>query len=275
MALCKSCKPCNFGLFLLRDKHYETDTCQKKWYSAFGEIIMSAVLELPRTTSLNAVKKAVRFALEEEVSVTLSNVAWETYDQFVQETMDKVSNPLFYYEEGQLLIMPKSPEHEFICDYVVLFINLVAIEWSINCGSLGSSTFQREDIECGFEPDSCFYFENEPKIRGIERFDMTIHPAPDLIIEVDITSLSTKRESIFAAFGVPEIWRFDGARMQILKLENGKYEIAGRSLALPLVTAEILSDFIKETETLSRLEWSQKVIAWAREIKNYTSHGLK
>jgi Uma2 family endonuclease len=241
---------------------------KKKWYSAFGEKNMSAVLELPRTTSLNAIKKAIRFALEEEVSVTLSNVAWETYNQFVQETTDKLNNPLFYYEEGQLLIMPKSPEHEFICDYVVLFINLVAIEWSINCGSLGSSTYQREDIERGFEPDSCFYFENEPKIRGIERFDMTIHPAPDLIIEVDITSLSTKRESIFAAFGVPEVWRFDESRIQFLRLDNGRYEVIETSLAMPLLTSEILTGFLKECKTLSRLEWSQKVIAWAREIKN-------
>jgi hypothetical protein len=37
---------------------------------------------------------------------------------------------------------------------------------------------------------------------------------------------------------------------------------------MPLLTSEILTGFLKECKTLSRLEWSQKVIAWAREIKN-------
>lgn len=229
---------------------------------------MSAVLDLPKTTSLRAVKRAVEFALEEQVPVTLSNVSWETYDQFIQDTTDKLRNPHFYYEKGQLMIMPKSPEHEFICDYIVLFINFVAMEWSINCGSLGSATFQREDIERGFEPDSCFYFQNESKIRGVKRFDMAIHPAPDLIIEVDITSLSSNRENIFAAFGIPEIWRFDGYGMQVLKLENEKYIPTSNSLALPLVTSEKLTEFITESQNLSRLEWLNKVKTWAQEVRD-------
>lgn len=69
---------------------------------------MSAVLDLPRTqtTSLTAIKKAVNFVLDEQVSVILSDVTWETYDQFVQETMDRIVNPRFYFEKGNLFIMP-------------------------------------------------------------------------------------------------------------------------------------------------------------------------
>ena len=171
---------------------------------------MSAVLDLPIThaTKLTAIKKAVKLALDEQVSVILSNVDWETYQDTIQEFNEKQS-PRFYYEKGNLLIMSNSSEHEDIKDTIVYLIYIFTEEFRINARSLGSSTYQREDIERGFEPDSCFYFENEPSIRGVKRLDMTIHPAPDLIIEVDITSLSTNRQSIFAAFGVPEIWRFD------------------------------------------------------------------
>ncbi|MBA4120929.1 MAG: Uma2 family endonuclease [Acidobacteria bacterium] len=228
---------------------------------------MSAVLDLPKTTSISKIYKAVDIAREQQAAIILSNVAWETYNQFVEETMDKIVNPLFYYENENLLIMVKSSEHEFITDYIVLFINFVSVEWSINCGSLGSTTYRKDDIKRGFEPDSCFYFENEPKMRGVKRLDMSVHPAPDLIIEVDITSLSTFRQHIFAHFGVPEIWRFDGEQIEILKLENGKYVAVENSLALPLVTPEKLTEFIKESQTLSRLEWTNNVRTWARKIK--------
>ncbi len=227
---------------------------------------MSAVLDLPKTTSIEKIYKAVEMARREQAAVILSNISWETYNQFVEETMDKIVNPVFYFENGNLLIMVKSAEHEFTNDFIVLFINLVCEEWQKNFGSLGSTTYRRDDLEKGFEPDSCFYFENEPKIRGVKRLNMSVHPAPALIIEVDITSLSTFRQHIFAAFGVPEIWRFDGEKMQILRLENDKYVEIPNSLALPKVTPEILTEFIGKSETLSRLEWIYEVRSWAKSV---------
>ena len=225
---------------------------------------MSAVLEKPKTTSIEKIYQAVEMARREQAAVILSNISWETYDRFVEETMDKIVNPVLYFENENLLIMVKSAEHEFTNDYIVLFINLVCEEWQKNFGSLGSTTFRRDDLEKGFEPDSCFYFENEPQIRGVKRLDMNINPAPDLIVEFDITSLSTFREHIFAAFGVPEIWRYDGEKMQILKLENDKYVEISNSLALPKVTPEILTDFVDKSETFSRLEWINEVRTWAK-----------
>ncbi len=227
---------------------------------------MSAVLDLPKTTSIEKIYKAVEMARREQAAVILSNISWETYNQFVEETMDKIVNPVFYFENGNLLIMVKSAEHEFTNDFIVLFINLVCEEWQKNFGSLGSTTYRRDDLEKGFEPDSCFYFENEPKIRGVKRLNMSVHPAPALIIEVDITSLSTFRQHIFAAFQVPEIWRFDGEKMQILRLENDKYVEIPNSLALPKVTPEILTEFIGKSETLSRLEWINEVRSWAKSV---------
>ena len=228
---------------------------------------MSAVLDLPitHTTSLNAIKKAVNLALDEQVSVILSNVAWETYQNTIQEFWGK-QNPHFYYDRGNLLIMSNSSEHEFYNRIIASLIDILAEQFQQNWISLGSATYQREDLEKGFEPDSCFYFANEPQIRGVKRLDMTIHPAPDLIVEVDITSLSTGRQNIFAAFGVPEIWRFDGEKMQILKLENDKYVEIPNSLSLPKVTSEKLTEFVEKSEKLSRLEWISEVRGWAKSV---------
>lgn len=228
---------------------------------------MSAVLDLPKTTSIEKIYNAVEIAREQQAAVILSNVAWETYRQFVEETMDIIRSPRFYYDEGNLLIMSVSAEHESNKDSIVYLINLLTEEFQINTRSLGSTTYLKDDIEKGFEPDSCFYFENESKIRGVKRMDMSVHPAPDLIVEVDITSLSTFRQHICAAFGVPEIWRFDGEQMEILKLENKKYIAVENSLSLPKVTPEVLTEFVKESQTLNRLEWIAKIRDWAKSVK--------
>ena len=52
-----------------------------------------------------------------------------------------------------------------------------------------------------------------------------------------------------------------------LKFENGKYKIAEKSLALPLVVAEKLTEFIYESVNISRLEWIGKVKDWAKSVK--------
>ncbi len=227
---------------------------------------MSAVLDLPRTTSLNTVRKAVSLALEDESPVVLPNVSWATYHQFVRENMNRLRNPRFYYEKGSLLVMPVGAEHEYDNRLIASLTEIMAEEFQVNFYNLGSATYQRDDLERGFEPDSCFYFANEPKIRGVKQLDMAIHPPPDLLIEVDITSLSVKRESIFAAFGVPEIWRYDGATLRFLKLEGAKYVPLTHSLALPLLTAEKLTEFIAASATMPRLAWVNHVRAWARAV---------
>ncbi|MCU0238627.1 MAG: Uma2 family endonuclease [Pyrinomonadaceae bacterium] len=229
---------------------------------------MSVVLDLPRThkTSIRTIKRATEFALKEQVSVILSDVEWETYDQFVQETMNIIVNPLFYFEKETLFIMPLLPRHERINYYLESLINILTEEFQIDCIGLGSTTYQRADIKKGFEPDSCSYFKYEKQMRNKDKLDMSTDPAPDLIIEVDITSLSTNRQSIFAAFGVPEIWRFDGEKMQILQLENDKYIEIKNSLALPKVTDQVLTDFLNKSQNLSRLEWINEVRNWAKSV---------
>ena len=49
---------------------------------------MSAVLDLSKTTSIGKIYNAVEMAREQQAVVILSNVAWETYRQFVEETME-------------------------------------------------------------------------------------------------------------------------------------------------------------------------------------------
>ena len=94
----------------------------------------------------------------------------------------------------------------------------MTLELGIDVASCGSLTCKREDLQRGFEPDECYYIENEALMRGRRDVDFMRDPPPDLIVDVDISRSSVVRHGIFAAFGVPEIWRFDGEKLLFLAL---------------------------------------------------------
>jgi Uma2 family endonuclease len=104
--------------------------------------------------------------------------------------------------------------------------------------SLGSRTCDREDLARGLEPDQCYYIQHEAQVRGITQIDLTHFPPPDLAVEVDITSSSLNRFSIYGDLKVPEVWRYDGRSLTIYNLQAGAYQECDRSLALPLLRAE-------------------------------------
>jgi Uma2 family endonuclease len=82
-----------------------------------------------------------------------------------------------------------SAEHEQLKETVTLLVNIVAEETSTNMEGFGSTTFQRQDMARGFEPDACFYIANLPRVKGKTIFDLQTDPPPDLVIEIDITRI--------------------------------------------------------------------------------------
>jgi Uma2 family endonuclease len=139
----------------------------------------------------------------------------------------------------------------------------VAEELGIEAENLGSTTFRREDLERGFEPDSCFYIQNE-EVRGKDRMDLTVDPPPDLVIEIDITSPSLNKLPIYARMVVPEVWRYDGERMIILVLEDSDYAETTESRVLGPVMDSALTGFIEKGKSMKRTIWLKSVREWAR-----------
>ncbi len=199
-----------------------------------------------------------------EQRVVLHNVSWETYERLLAEHADS-SAPRFAYDRGELEIMSPNPEHERTNRRIAQLVLAVADEMGIAAEDLGSTTFRREDLERGFEPDSCFYTKNEGAIRGKDRIDLTVDPPPDLVIEVDITSPSLDKLSIYASMGIPEVWRYDGRRVSVLILEEEAYIEVASSKALWPLASEVLTRFVEESKMLERRAWIRKVRDWARE----------
>jgi Uma2 family endonuclease len=133
-------------------------------------------------------------------------------------------------------------------------------ETGVEAEDFGSTTFRREDLERGFEPDTCLYLEeNAERVRGKKRLDLSIDPPPDLVLEIDITSPSMNKFPIYARLGVPEVWRYDGRRLEISRLEGEEYKEVPESATLPGFTSDILSKLVEEGGAMKRFEWIKKV----------------
>jgi len=195
--------------------------------------------------------------------VLLQNVSWSTYESLLRDRLDGAS-PRFTYDRGDLSIMVTSPHHEEINRTLSLLIELLAEEFGIESRAFGSTTYRRKDLKRGFEPDSCFYFRNEAQVRGKKSLDLTVDPPPDLVIEIDISNPSLNKLPIFAAFGVPEVWRFNGRELEILILEREEYIGTNQSKALPSVSTEVITGFLHESGKMGRLEWIKDVRNWAK-----------
>jgi len=200
-----------------------------------------------------------------EHNVILHNVTWETYEWILSEHQDQ-SGTHFIYDEGELEIMVTSGRHEFPNWALELLVSILAEEWDIDVMGFGSMTYKRKALQKGFEPDSAFYVARAAEIRAkdLDEIDPENAPPADLIIEVDVTSPSLPRFPIYAAFGVPEIWRYKDGSVSFYRLEQGRYVEAPSSLAFPPLTAEIATRFVEDRKRLKMAGWGRQIRDWAR-----------
>jgi Uma2 family endonuclease len=195
--------------------------------------------------------------------MVLDNVSWRTYESLLADYRDR-SVPHFSYDRGLLEIMSPSTPHERDNRTIALLAEIVAEELGINVIDVGSMTFKRRDLEQGFEPDSSFYIQHEAVVRERTQIDLAVDPPPDLVIEIEVSHPAIAKLPMFAAMGIPEVWRFDGERIVILRLEGGTYHETAKSLAFPFLTGEVVTRFLVESRTLKRTAWTGALREWVR-----------
>src|SRR5262249_14914404 len=145
---------------------------------------------------------------------------------------------------------------------LALMVQIAALESGRDFFIAGSTTFKREDLAKGFEPDASFYFRNEAAMQGKTNIDLALDPPPELTIEVDISNCSLSRFPIYAAIGAEEVWRYDGDRVRFYRLDQGQYREVRESIALPPLTSTQASIWIERSQ-------SEKVTAWTRSIQSW------
>jgi Uma2 family endonuclease len=195
--------------------------------------------------------------------IVLQNISWQTYQAMLAEMGDHRVSRLTY-DEGTLEIKMPSKLHEMINRLLELIITALVEELGLSIKGYGSTTLDREDLQKGVEPDSCFYIQNAYRLQGLDP-EIPKDLPPDLAVEVDITSSSTSRMGIYQRLGVPEVWRYTKKGITISRLENGKYVECEFSPTFQMISAEILNEFLQHRQTTDDIGVIRFVRNWIRE----------
>lgn len=196
-------------------------------------------------------------------SVLLSNVSWQTYEFLLKDVAEQPGIRLTY-DRGLLEIMAPLDPHEGYKKLLGRFVETLTEELNINIRSLGSRTSKREDLQRGFEPDQCYYIQNEPIVREIEQIDLNQYPPPDLIIEIDITSSSINQFDLYAEFRVPEVWRYDGRHLRFYQLEGKQYLERNTSPTFPFLSPSEIVRFLEQKKTVGETAMIRLFREWVR-----------
>lgn len=196
--------------------------------------------------------------------VVLHNISWQQFENLLADLGEHRAARVAY-DDGTLEIMTPLPEHEYYKETLGDAIKDIAEVLDRDYESLGSTTWKREIKKAGVEPDNCFYFQNEARIRGKLEFDLSQDPPPDLALEIDVTSKSLSRFSIYARLGVPEIWCYDSGELKVYQLENEGYIEVETSLVFPTLPVQELPALIEQYRPQGRRAIRRAVKNWARE----------
>ncbi len=176
--------------------------------------------------------------------VTFHDVIWEEYEELLDQ-VGEAAGLRISFNDGTLKVMSLSAEHEKYVRFIESLIGAVRLRLRINIVSFGSATMRKRKKSKGNEPDACFYVQTAAVIGNRIDLDFEIDPPPDVVVEVDVHHDSTDNDAIYAALGVPEIWRYDGHEMTIYHLQqDGEYVVAETSHALPMLTGQILTRYL-------------------------------
>jgi Uma2 family endonuclease len=145
-------------------------------------------------------------------------------------------------------------------------IETMTAELDVPIKSGGSTTFKRRDLEKGIEPDECYWVQHEAAVRNKEEIDLLSDPAPDLVVESEVTRSLLDRLGILAALGVGEAWRYDGERLRILvRGDDGRLEEQARSRCFPWLPIEPFADWLRKVAGIGETTWIRGFQRWVRE----------
>jgi Uma2 family endonuclease len=198
-----------------------------------------------------------------EKRLAFRNLDWQAFKQ-IQHLLGERTRARFSYDNGVLEITMPLEGHERSARLIELLVRVLVIEMGLKLKTMGSTTLDREDLLKSAEPDNGYYIQNFALVADHE-VNLNVDPAPDLVVEVDITHTDLNKNVLYASLGVPEFWRFNGREWQILQLVDGAYVECDRSPTFPIVEKTDLYQFL-ETALLDEATAEVNFRQWVRSV---------
>jgi Uma2 family endonuclease len=206
------------------------------------------------STSVASIVDATKH-LPDGATLIVHDVPWEDYERLLVEFYGRLKLRATY-DRGWLQIVSTSNRHERYAATVESLILICSDTLDLTVEGTGRATWKRRLLARGVEADASYYVRNAGFLFESRELDIEVDPPPDLVVEIDLTNDSRRKFSVYAALGVPEIWRYDGAALQILRLVEGRYVQFPDSLSFPGLGSALLTEAIEisksESQTAAR-----------------------
>ena len=180
-----------------------------------------------------------------QISV-LREVPYATYVQ-LRDAPDNRHLKMAYHDGSLEIVSPSLHEHEEAAVKFRWIVMAVAKHLRLPFHCSAGATFRRSAggpyHGVGKEPDESYYFANLGRLPRDRDPDLDAgDPPPDLWIEVDNRASSAGRLPVYAALGVPEVWRYrsETRALRFLGLVGSSYESIESSLSLPMLTPALV-----------------------------------
>lgn len=201
--------------------------------------------------------------------VLFTDISWDEYEALLEWRDEHRRGVRLTYDRGELEIMVVGGTHERLKKILAMLIEVWLDETGGACVPGGNTTHARADVEQGLEPDECYYIQNWAAVAGVRDIDLAKDPPPDLAVEIEVSRTVLSRLPTFAAFKIPEVWRYDGVRLTVLLLQpDGTYTESPTSSALPALPIGELVRFLALAANVSTdyISVCRQFRAWVRSL---------
>ena len=163
--------------------------------------------------------------------------------------MDRFPGLRMTFCEGTLEIMGTSSEHERLKTIIARLLEMYAVEKRITLNGYGNTTFRKEAVERGLEPDECYCLGELKEV-------------PDIALEIALTSGGVNKLSVYQGLGVTEVWFWQNNQFILYRLKEGEYHKIECSEFLPDLDLSLLSQFVNNDNQ------TEAVIAYRDALEN-------
>lgn len=191
---------------------------------------------------------------------------WGVYEGFLAARGTSCPGLRITYDRGRLEFMTISSPHDRYRYFLRRIVDTVTEELAIPVVGQGETTVRRRDLDRGFEPDEWYYIQNALRMRAVRELNFEVDPPPDLAIEIEISRSLADRIALYAAMGIPEVWRFDGEELHILHLQpDGTYAERANSLAIPQLSAADVNRVLRDVDAADTTTLFRNFRRWVRQ----------
>jgi Uma2 family endonuclease len=181
--------------------------------------------------------------------VVIPDTDWATYTQALKLFESRPAVRVIY-DRGRMQIMAPSLEHDDDSRVFTAILTVASMRTRTLLKFGGAVTLRREDLDRGIEGDEVFWVgENARRMAGVRQLDLTAHPPPSLAVEVEVSRSILDKPAIYAAIGVPELWRLDGDHLRFFALDSGSYTAIPVSRSFPFLTPEVVLGVVQRIRT--------------------------